>query len=152
MLGKLAKYLRIAGIDAEYSRAITRPRLIKTAEEEHRILLTRRREMVDFNISAPCYFINSNYPPEQFQEVLSHFNISSDISQFFTLCLQCNRPLIKIDKTVISGKVPEYVFITINDFSQCPCCKKIYWKGTHYNNMVRRLNRLISQSNVLNST
>ncbi len=142
MLGKLAKYLRIAGIDTIYNLFFMQYHLFSIAADEHRIILTRRTEPIKSD-SSSYYFVKSNDPHEQLHEVISHFNLHLYKSRFFTLCLLCNKSLQKIEKAAVRKIVPDYVFSTINDFSQCPCCKKIYWKGTHYNNMLHQLNVLL---------
>jgi len=145
MLGKLAKYLRIAGIDAVYSHTINKPQLIKTAKQEERIILTRSRD-ISKNDTAACFVIQSNYPSEQLIEVISHYQLSFDRALFFTRCLLCNQALLSVEKQLITGQVPDYVFTTIDHFSQCPECKKIYWKGTHYNNMLRMVDVLLGNT------
>jgi uncharacterized protein with PIN domain len=88
---------------------------------------------------APFCFINSNNPETQLTEVIKHFNILADSLNPFSLCLLCNRALEEVDKNLVEGKVPDYVFNTAEKFSQCPVCLKIYWQGTHFKNMSKRV-------------
>ena len=37
------------------------------------------------------------------------------------------------------GRVPDYVFATQETFVECPGCTRLYWRGTHWRNMVREL-------------
>jgi uncharacterized protein with PIN domain len=143
MLGKLATYLRMAGIDTAYSRSLALPSLIKIASVEQRTILTRRRVLSAADIPVTVYFVNSNDPREQLRDVITHFNITLDETNYFSRCLLCNETLQAIDKSQTHEKVPDYVFSTIDDFSQCPCCKHFYWKGTHYSNMLHKLNVLL---------
>lgn len=144
MLGKLATYLRMAGIDALYSRSRSLSPLITKARAEGRMVLTRRTRLSREVSSAGVYFVNSNYPAEQLRDVITHFALRLDQKNFFSRCLLCNEPLTAIDKTEAQGKVPEYVLNASAEFSQCPCCKKIYWKGTHYEHMLRQFNNLLT--------
>ena len=146
MLGKLAKYLRMVGMDASYSSSLSLSQIIAAAAAEQRTVLTRRTGLLLSEQQASSYFIQSNYPYEQLQDVISHFNLQPDSSRFFTRCLLCNELLAAIDKAAVAENVPDYLFSTINDFSQCPCCRKIYWKGTHHNNMMQRLSVLLQRS------
>jgi uncharacterized protein with PIN domain len=143
MLGKLATYLRMAGVDTAYCRSLSLPSLIKTAIAEDRSILTRRKDISLTGCPISVYCVNSNYPHEQLNEVITHFSIILDQASFFSRCLLCNKSLEAIDKSDAHGKVPDYVISTVNDFSQCPACNKIYWKGTHYENMVRQLHNLL---------
>ena len=146
MLGKLAKYLRIVGMDASYSSSLSLSQIIAAAAAEQRTVLTRRTGQLLSEQQTSSYFIQSNYPYEQLQDVISHFNLQPDSSRFFTRCLLCNELLTAMEKAAVAENVPEYVFSTINDFSQCPCCRKIYWKGTHHHNMMQRLRILLQRS------
>lgn len=146
MLGKLAKYLRIVGIDASYSSSLSLSQIIAAAAAEQRTVLTRRTGQLLSEQQASSYFIQSNYPYEQLQDVISHFNLQPDRSRFLTRCILCNELLAATDKASVAENVPAYVFSTINDFSQCPCCRKIYWKGTHHHNMMQRLSVLLQRS------
>jgi hypothetical protein len=150
MLGKLATYLCIAGVDAAYSRALSLQALIKTAVAEDRCILSRRRDISLTDCPVSVYCVNSNYPHEQLKDVITHFAISLDQANFFSRCLLCNESLKRIDKPEVIGKVPDYVTSTVSDFSQCPSCNKIYWKGTHYENMLRQLHNLLHGNEITN--
>jgi uncharacterized protein with PIN domain len=43
----------------------------------------------------------------------------------------------------VKDKVPEYIATTQKEFSLCPLCKKIYWRGSHYENTWVRLKDII---------
>jgi uncharacterized protein with PIN domain len=152
MLGKLSTYLRMAGIDSAYSRSLSLPSLIKTAIAEERSILTRRRDIKLADCPVSVYCVQSNYPHEQLKDVIKQFAISLDQANFFSRCLLCNKALDRLDKSNALGKVPDYVTSTVSDFSQCPGCNKIYWKGTHYQNMLRQLHNLLHGAEITNDT
>jgi hypothetical protein len=141
MLGKLAKYLRIVGVDTSYSNFSSWSLIISSAAAEQRTILTRRTNLLLSGQQAACYVIQGNYPYEQLQDVIRHFSLQVDSSRFFTRCLLCNQLLVAVDKASVAGSIPAYVFSTVNDFVRCPQCAKIYWKGTHYGNMLKRLEK-----------
>jgi len=143
MLGKLTKYLRIVGMDTSYSGSLTLSQIISAAAADQRTILTRRTDHVLSEQPAACYFIQSNYPFEQLQDVIRHFNLKADSEQFFTRCLLCNQPLDAVGKDSVAASVPAYVLSTANEFARCPRCSKIYWKGTHYGNMLNRLEKVL---------
>jgi uncharacterized protein len=150
MLGKLSTYLRMAGIDSAYCRSLSLPSLIKTAIEEERCILSRRRDIVLTDCPVSVYCVNSNYPHEQLKDVITQFAISLDQADYFSRCLLCNESLKRIDKPEVVSKVPDYVTSTVSDFSKCPSCNKIYWKGTHYQNMLRQLHNLLHGTEITN--
>ena len=139
MLGRLAKHLRMLGIDTKYSKSINESTLVKTSLEENRTILTRKTKFLELKKPAPFCFINSNNPEDQLREVIKHFNILPDALEPFSLCLLCNRTLEEVDKNLVEVKVPDYVFNTTEKFSQCPVCGRIYWQGTHYKNMSKHV-------------
>lgn len=143
MLGKLAKYLRIVGVDTSYSNSCTWSLIISSAAAEQRTILTRRTDLLLSEQRTACYVIQGNYPYEQLQDVILHFSLRADSALFFTRCLLCNQLLVAVDKASVAGSVPAYVFSTVNDFARCPQCAKIYWKGTHYGNMLKRLEKVL---------
>jgi uncharacterized protein len=56
-----------------------------------------------------------------------------------TRCLRCNAPLHPIAKTAIAERVPPYVYATQMTFKCCLGCDRIYWSGTHRDNMLQQL-------------
>jgi hypothetical protein len=50
----------------------------------------------------------------------------------FTRCSLCNTCLTAVPREEVKGLVPEYVYATQDVFVMCPSCKRIYWKGTHF--------------------
>jgi len=137
MLGSLAKQLRMVGIDTEFIRTSDTKILLGKAADERRTVLTRRTVFCKREVSVPFYFIAANDVQSQFDEIMQHFKITIDTSLLLSRCLVCNKQLKKIIKNKVAGLVPEFIFNTNNEFSICPGCKKIYWKGTHYMNMLK---------------
>jgi len=140
MLGSLARQMRMAGIDTDYWRKGDRLALIAQAHREKRIVLTRARAFLSprFDQTA-LYFVNAQDITAQFMEVVRYFSLSLDEDRLLSRCLRCNTELIKMQKNDVVGQVPEYIYHAISDFSTCPHCHKIFWKGTHYKNMLQNL-------------
>jgi uncharacterized protein with PIN domain len=59
-----------------------------------------------------------------------------------TRCIGCNTVLESIPKEQARPAVPPYVFHTQKQFSRCPHCGRLYWKGTHEARIRDRLNKL----------
>ncbi len=144
MLGSLAKRLRMIGFDTAYGRLLNSNMLLEKAREECRTVLTRRTELHVHNLPVPHYFLSANDVQSQFDDVMRHFKIIPDTSLLLSRCLACNKQLVKIEKNRALGRVPEYIYNTIDAFSLCPECGKIFWKGTHYLNMLKSYKLLLS--------
>lgn len=145
MLGKLAKWLRIVGIDVLYDNKITDEELIYISNQEKRILLTRDKKLSFDKRLKEVIFIENELIDKQIKEFFEKTKIRPD--NLFSRCIICNEELMKVvDKKEIKSKVPVYTYLTHNDFSICKRCGKLYWKGTHRDNMKRKIDKLIFQS------
>lgn len=144
MLGRLSKLLRIIGIDASYSRAATGKDILGKAESESRILLTRRTSVLKGYISTPYLFIHNNNPELQLREVIRHFHLNRSDCAPFSRCLQCNSLLSPVTHEEVAGRVPDYIFNTVDTYTRCAQCNTIYWPGTHHDRMLLFFNRCFS--------
>lgn len=139
MLGKLARYLRMAGNDVLYSNNISDDEILSIAKDQNRIILTRdnlmlqRRECKNGIISS--MLIKDDGLLEQLRQVKDDLNIN--LEPLLIRCLKCNSLLEKARKPELKGKVPPYVFKTQESFLYCAGCGKYYWRGTHYENICR---------------
>jgi len=59
------------------------------------------------------------------------------------LCLECNQPLPEKSKQQVKDRVPPYVFQTQDQYMECPACRRIYWRGTHWQAMTQRLKKFM---------
>ena len=137
MLGRLARWLRILGYDAVYTKKVIDSLLMVNAYKEGRIIITRNTRLYRRAGPANAVFINSDDYKEQVREVIKVLDLEFDRGMFLSRCADCNLPLINISKEMAQTKVPEYVFQTRNDFRTCPQCKRIFWSGSHPNEMMR---------------
>ena len=139
MLGKLAKLLRIIGFDTLYSNNIHFKELLSVADKEERIILTRNTLIKKQERADRFFFVHDNDPIRQLEEVINGLDLKIEHVRAFTRCLGCNHALVKIRKEEAEGRIPDYIFKTHVDFSFCRYCNKIYWRGTHYEKMLKRL-------------
>jgi len=129
-LGRLARWLRAVGYDAEVLRGRI-PDLLAKATEDGRIILTRHLALRDHR-GTPIRLVRSDRFDAQLKELRRSCGIRVSTKQLFLRCLLCNVPVKRIAKEKVKGKVPPYVFKTQNDFSQCPSCQRLYWAATHW--------------------
>jgi uncharacterized protein len=131
MLGKLAKYLRILGLDAAL---IKNPGEIEKLSGSPCPFLTRR---TDLEGHEHVVFIRSDRPKEQLREIRDIIIPFIDFDKTMTRCIECNTLLKDIPKSDIEQYVPEFVFHRYQTFKLCPSCGKVYWEGTHAAAMTR---------------
>ena len=137
MVGKLARWLRVLGLDVAYSNAYKDDEIVRIATEEHRIILTRDVGLTARQGRARSILIESGDYKEQVLQVIRIL----DLKQFeiFSRCLECNVRLVPIDKELVFEKVPPYVYLTQQRFAMCSSCNRVYWHGTHADEMLKQI-------------
>jgi len=135
MLGKLAKRLRLLGLDVLYEPGLQDNEIIRLSLEQDRIILTRDRSLSKRPLAARHLLISSENVRDQLEQVLQTFRSSLDPTAFLTRCSVCNELLRAASKQEVRDLVPSYVYDRINRFLQCSCCGRVYWKGNHVKNL-----------------
>ena len=136
-LGRLAKWLRIMGFDTTYTRILNKD-ILENALSEERIVLTRIRKMAR---RKGCILIESDHVREQLLHLDRILDLASK-TRWFTRCNICNETLICAKPYDVKDRVPEYVYLTQEEFARCPKCSRIYWKGTHLVNSMKTINAI----------
>lgn len=143
-LGKLAKYLRIMGVDTLFFPHIDDDELIMIANEEKRIILTRDRELSQRK-NAPVLFLEPTDTKAQLKTLIHCYRLKEHPAPF-NRCIVCNNTLQVIEKKKIIERLPEKVIKHFDYFEYCPVCDRIYWKGDHYRHMMEFLERVLKES------
>jgi len=133
-LGKLAKYLRIFGIDTLYENYYSDEEIVETALKEGRVVLTRDRGVLKRKAVKYGYLIKSDKSKEQLREIFLNFDLLPNVKPFFR-CISCNGILEKVDKEDVMDELEPLTKKYYNEFFRCTTCKKIYWKGGHRERM-----------------
>lgn len=139
MLGKLCKWLRIAGFDAAYTSHSVPVQLVDRARREGRIILTRNTKLLARENLPAHLFITDDRWEAQLVEVAGAFDLDL-VAEAFARCLACNVELEPIEsRAEVEAVVPEYVYRRVVSFHGCPACGKVFWSGTHLGRMEQRL-------------
>ncbi len=134
-LGKLARYLRILGLDILYKNNFADEDIAMISLKDKRAILTRDLGILKRSEITHGYFLRSVNVEEQTEEVVKRFDLQKLIKEF-TRCLDCNNQLIQVNKEEIINRLPEKVAIFQKEFHKCPECGKLYWRGTHHQKML----------------
>ena len=143
-LGKLAKFLRFAGLDSLIYPGLEDSEIADIGAREERILLTRDIGLLKHRKVQFGYWIRSQDPMEQFKEVALHFRISESDLKPLKRCSICNGKIMFVEKKQISEKLKPQTNKYYSEFFQCENCGHIYWKGSHYEKIQRWLNTTMS--------
>lgn len=141
MLGRLARRLRVLGYDAKYVDFSNHKEISLLSLRENRVILTRHLK-VSPKKSWKLLYINSNNLDEQIIQVVMALGLKLDSKELFSVCTVCNAAVVEVPKAEVKSFVPEYVYKTQENFSSCPVCKRVYWRGTHYELLLNHLRKI----------
>lgn len=140
-LGRLGKWLRLMGFDAvletDYPIGAFAGQLIGD-----RIFLTRTRKSLRIHAALTSVLVVANDPFQQLVAVIRQLGIRPEDVKPFSRCLRCNQPIVSVSKDSVLGVVPDYVWETNSNFSQCPQCRRVYWSGSHISRSLEKINQV----------
>jgi len=144
-VAKLARWLRLIGYDTLLLKQKDDSQMIRTALNEDRMILTKdtqfmKRRLVK-NDQLKAILIRQDDPKGQIREVVKALDLDCHYNPF-SLCLECNQILRSRGKEEVRSLVPTHVFETQTQYTECPVCHRIYWRGTYWQAMVRKLQDL----------
>lgn len=142
-LGKLAKYLRMAGFDTLYQNDYQDLEIAQISKQEKRVLLTRDRDLLKRRIIDHAHYVHHTQPQKQLVEIITQFDLTRQIKPF-TRCIHCNGKLVTVNKSSIEDQLEPRTRQYYQHFKQCQKCHKIYWQGSHYDNMQTILDSIAS--------
>jgi uncharacterized protein len=134
-LGTLARRLRLLGLDAAWSNDARDADLAARAAAEERVLLTQDRGLL-MRRGVPGALVRGSRPDDQLADVLDRF---APALAPLTRCTACGALLEPVAKAEVAERLPPGTRRTFDDFSRCPACGRVYWRGAH----ARRIDALI---------
>lgn len=140
-LGKLARRLRLLGLDVSYKHEADDALLVRLSASQDRVLLTRDRCLLMHRIVRHGYYLRSLNREEQARAVLRRFNLGDSLAPF-TRCLNCNFRLQPVLKSEVITQLEPLTKKFYDDFRRCSRCGRVYWKGSHYEKLVAQIDRL----------
>ena len=120
--------------------------MVRMALAEGRVMLTRDTQIMKRGVVTSgrlkAILLESDEPDWQMRQVIDTLNLDCQFGPF-TICLECNQPLLERSKPEVKDRVPPYVFKTQEQYMECPACHRIYWRGTHWQAMTKRLEHFV---------
>jgi uncharacterized protein with PIN domain len=145
-LRKLARRLRLLGLDVSFNPDWDDARLAEISQQEKRILMSRDRGLLMRNQVEYGLLIRSNDPEEQVKEVFKRLEIRTEI-QPFTRCLLCGGflELVPMDtplfKESLAPRIPPKVLEWCSEYNYCSACRQVFWKGSHHRRLLEKVSR-----------
>lgn len=134
MLGKLVRRLRALGLDVKYDRLRGGMGAYRQAQADGRTFLTRSNRLKNL---PGVVFVESEKPAEQIEQVRQQFTLKQ-AEKPGNRCTVCNEPLEAISREQARPAVPFFIYQIHHDFHRCRKCGRIYWPGSHVENMARQ--------------
>lgn len=135
-LGRLARFLRLLGLDTLCDPALDDAELGHLSTGQDRILLTRDVELLKHKTLTHGYFVRAIAPRAQVLEVANRFRIGPHLAPF-TRCMMCNGSLEPRAKADVIERVPDGTGRHIEQYSYCSECDRIYWRGAQHPSLSR---------------
>ena len=148
-VGRLARWLRMMGYDAILFHELDDGLMVKLALAQGRIIVTKdsefmkRRAVTTHRVRA--LLVSGDDPELQMQKVINEFNLDTRFRPF-TRCLECNTILTARDRNGVEDEVPPRVYEKQHQYMECPACRRLYWQGTHWEDMCRKLQEFESRT------
>lgn len=143
-VGKLAKWLRMMGYDALLFDETDDGRMVKLALADSRIIVTRdtefmkRRAVTTGRVRA--VLVSGDDPEMQMGTLICALGIDAGFKPF-TRCIECNTELRPRDRHQVKGAVPPRVYEIQEQYMECPACRRLFWRGTHWQAMNQQLHQ-----------
>ncbi len=141
MLGNVARDLRLLGFDSDFGRDLPDAALLRRAQREGRILVTRDRDLARRAAGVRCILVAAEDPDRQALEVLSAAG-APDPPGPLTRCLACNGHLEPLGPDEARPLVPDHIALAHPELRRCPGCGRVYWPGSHHGRLARRARQL----------
>ena len=143
-LGKLARRLRLMGLDAVCPRGADDDQLADAAFREQRILLTRDRDLLKRRIVARGYCVRETHAHRQLVEVLRHF-APLPLAPF-SRCLRCNAELREASKSSVESALQPKTRQHYDRFQSCRGCGQVYWQGAHWKRLTDAVDAALQET------
>lgn len=134
-LGRLTKWLRLAGFDTAYDPKLSFKRA-KFHIAAGKTLLTRKYAIYNTLKEDSVIYIRSDHYLEQIKEVIRETGLDSKHLMPFSRCTQCNLSTVTVSRAEAFGRVPDYIWEKCDTFHICNGCQRIYWRGSHTANIL----------------
>jgi uncharacterized protein len=144
-LGRLARYLRFLGYDTLYRNAWHDSELVSIARDERRIVLTRDRALLMRREVTHGCFVRATEPLAQLRELVQRLQLAVGPARE-RRCMLCNLPLQAVDKAKVESRLAAGTRSNHHHFWTCTGCDRIYWRGSHWQRLLARMNGAVSDA------
>jgi len=143
-LGRLARDLRMLGFDTLWFNDIGDAELVRISVDERRIVLSRDRQLLMRQALTHGCFVRPGSSWQQLKALVARLQLCEAIAPF-TRCIACNETVVAIAPMDVRDQVPAGVIARHDAFWRCGGCGRVYWRGSHWQAMQRRISAICSR-------
>ncbi len=142
MLGGLARWLRAAGYDTRFDAHVRDGALVRRCLEQGRCLLTSdsgllERYAITQGLVRHVFVPRGQTPVRQLGHVMGKLGLELRPAR----CMDCNGELVVVKLDQVAPQVPPRAREAYDEFFRCAGCHNVYWRGTHWEDISRKLRR-----------
>jgi len=145
-LGRLARLLRLVGLDVRFEPALDDEALARISRDQHRVLLTRDRGLLKRREVTHGLFVREEDPVDQVVAVIRRLQLAGRLAPF-SRCLRCGGVLDEVAKEDVIERLMPLTRRHYDEFHRCRSCAQLYWRGSHHaalEQLVERIRARIS--------
>ena len=144
MLGKLCRWMRFLGYDVEYAdSSMEDDDIIRKCNSSGLILIT-----MDVDLSQRLersILMRSFDMDDQLLTLLDAYPIGKE--KEMSRCPVCNG-VLSLRSGSVGVSVPVAIARNFHEFWACTGCDRIYWKGSHYDKITKKLSELRDENTI----
>lgn len=144
----IARTMRALGLDVFQDSALSPQEIVDISINEKRIILTTSRQLLKRKRVVHGIFVRQSNREAQIQKIVNCFSLKG-LCKPFSRCLLCNTLLETVAKESVMERIPPKTRNYCNDFARCPSCDRLYWKGTHYQKIKAKVDRILSTASLV---
>ncbi|MFQ6086093.1 MAG: Mut7-C RNAse domain-containing protein [Candidatus Bathyarchaeia archaeon] len=145
MNGDLARWLRIMGYDCLYltGEGNMDVRIIDEAKRRKRIVLTSDRDLFRkcLGEGVEAVYTSGGSREDRLANLIERLRLDASLGRRPLRCSLCNARLKKVGREEVSSKLPRELIERHGEFWTCPRCGKIYWEGSHWEEITKTIER-----------
>jgi uncharacterized protein len=150
-LGGLARWLRAAGYEAEWTEESAADELLRKARAGGSTLLTTDSRMLERTVirngSVPVQWLPSDLPRiAQLKMLMRDLGLKPRAPR----CMSCGGELRAVPKGDVADRIPPRTARWKDEYYVCAGCGQLFWEGTHWERITRQLADLTTRSGTSN--
>ncbi|RLE54539.1 MAG: hypothetical protein DRJ40_10645 [Thermoprotei archaeon] len=144
MLGDLARWLWMLGVDAKYVPDLCDEDIVEMAVRESRVVVTRDRGLWCrcIELKLPVIYQEGGELDELLAFICETFHIELEVDPRRARCSRCGAPLVFVPREELVDRVATGSLRRFTEFWVCRYCGAVYWCGSHHRNIREFLKRI----------